>query len=57
MAGWMVILDTSGCFPHLSEELKLFQLPAAQVTLAVELNQRLGYKGAFAHQLNTLLTS
>lgn len=42
LAVWLVILDRSGCFPHLSEELKLPQLPAAQVTLAVELNPYLG---------------
>lgn len=42
LAVWLVILDRSGCFPHLSEELKLPQLPAAQVTLAVELNPCLG---------------
>lgn len=42
LAVWLVILDRSGYFPHLSEELKLPQLPAAQVTLAVELNPRVG---------------
>jgi len=47
LAGWLIFLARSDCFPRLGEELKLSQLPAAQVTLTAELNVSLGQRGSF----------